>query len=69
MYFLLVLIRIDPDATCRLCIQISQFTAKLDDGICVVVPRKYVEWIVDCQCCNLEMIEKELSERVKWGSC
>jgi hypothetical protein len=69
LYFLLVLGRIDPDAACRFCVQISQFSAKLDDGTYVDVPRKYVEWTVDCQYCNLEMIEKELAERVKWGSC
>jgi hypothetical protein len=65
----LVLGRIDPDAACRLCVQISQFSAKLDDGTCVAVPRKYVEWTVDCRYYNLEMIEKELAERVKWGCC
>jgi hypothetical protein len=64
-----VLVRIDPVAAFRFCVQISQFTSKLDDGTCVVVPRKYVEWTVDCQYCSLEMIENELAERVKWGSC
>jgi hypothetical protein len=68
LYFLLVLVRIDPDATFKLCVQISQFSAKLDDGNCVLVPRKYVEWTVDCRYCNLEIIVKELAERVKWDS-
>lgn len=52
-----------------MCVQVSQFSAKLEDGECVVVPRKYFEWTVDCRYCNLQMLEKELAERVKWGSC
>ncbi len=66
---LLVFDRIDPDAVFRVCVQFGQFTAKLDDGTCVHVPRKCLEWVVDYQQCTLESLEKDLAARVTWGKC
>ena len=60
--------RIDPDATFRLSVQISQFLAKMDDGSSVDVPRKCYEWIVDYRCYTMLSLEKDLAERVTWGS-
>jgi hypothetical protein len=68
--FLLVPGRVDSDVDgeFRLCVQFSPFTAKLDDGCSVDVPRKCDEWVVDCRFYNLEMLLGDLEARVKWGS-
>ena len=39
--------RVDRDGPFRLCVQFSEFTAKLDDGCSVDVPWKSDEWVVD----------------------
>lgn len=39
-FVLLVHDRVNPEALFRLCVQLSQFTVKLDDGFYVDVPRK-----------------------------
>jgi len=39
--------RADRDGPFRLCVQFSEFTAKLDDGCSVDVPWKSDEWVVD----------------------
>ncbi|CAO2204399.1 unnamed protein product [Urochloa humidicola] len=59
---------VDPDAEFRLCVQMSRFTAMLDDGSTVDVPRKYDEWVVDSRCYTLGDLEKDIGSRVKWGS-
>lgn len=69
MFLLLVIGRIDPNDAYRLCVQFSRFTAKLDDGSFVDVPRKYAEWTVDYLCYKMETLEKDLAAKVKWGSC
>jgi hypothetical protein len=38
----------------RLSFQISQFSAKLDDGNSVEVQRNYFEWVVDYHCYTIE---------------
>lgn len=58
---------IDLDAAFRLCVQISSFSAKLDDGSCVDVLRKCDEWVVDYRCYTMEKLEIDLAARVKWG--
>lgn len=65
----LVFGRIDPDGAFRLCVQISQFTAKIDDGTTVDMQRKYDEWIVDYGSYTMHNLQKDLAARVKWGSC
>ena len=69
-YFLLVPGRIDPDSVgeFRLCVQFSPFTAKLNDGYSVDVPRKCDEWVVDCRYYTLEMLRSDMKARVNWGS-
>ena len=32
------------------------------------MPRKLFEWVVDCRCYTLEMLQKDLEARVNWGS-
>jgi hypothetical protein len=59
---------VDPDAAFRLCVQVSEFKAILDDGSSVVVPRKYAEWVVDSRCYTLGHLENDIAARVKWGS-
>jgi hypothetical protein len=59
---------VDPDGAFRLCVQVSQFEAILDDGSSVDVPRKYDEWVVDSQCYTLGDLEKDIAARVNWGS-
>ena len=68
LIFLLVHGRIDMEAAFRLCVQISQFTTKLNDGCSIDVPQKYDEWTVDCQCYTLDMLEMDLAARINWGS-
>lgn len=58
----------NAEAAFRLCVHFSEFTAKLDDGCCVDVPQNYDEWTVDCRCYTLDMLEKDLAARIKWGS-
>ncbi|WVZ87975.1 hypothetical protein U9M48_034546 [Paspalum notatum var. saurae] len=60
---------IDLDAVFSLTVQISQFTAKLDDGTLVDVPRKCDKWDVDYRCYTLDQLKKDLAARVNWGSC
>jgi hypothetical protein len=36
--------------------------------LCVDVPRKCDEWVVDCRFYNLDMLLRDLEARVKWGS-
>ncbi|WVZ82023.1 hypothetical protein U9M48_029339 [Paspalum notatum var. saurae] len=50
-------------------LRISRFTAKLDDGTLVDVPRKCDKWDVDYRCYTLDQLEKDLAARVNWGSC
>jgi hypothetical protein len=52
-----------------LSVEISQFSAKLDDGSSVEVQRKCFEWVVDYHCYTMEKLEKDLAARVNWGSC
>jgi hypothetical protein len=59
---------VDPDAAFRLCVQVSQFKAILDDGSSFDVPRKYDEWVVDSRCYTLGDLEKDIAARVNWGS-
>ena len=40
----------------------------MDDGSSVDVPRKCYEWIVDYRCYTMLSLEKDLAERVTWGS-
>ena len=40
----------------------------MDDGSSVEVPRKCYEWIVDYRCYTMLSLEKDLAERVTWGS-
>jgi len=56
----LVFGRIDPDGAFRLCVQISQFTAKIDDGTTVDMQRKYDEWIVDYRSYTMQNLQKDL---------
>ncbi|CAL5018264.1 unnamed protein product [Urochloa decumbens] len=58
---------VDPDAAFKLCVQVSRFTAMLDDGSTVDLPRKYDEWVVDSRCYTLADLEKDIASRVKWG--
>lgn len=51
------------------CVQFSQYTAKLVDGNFVHVPRRYEEWVVDCRQCTLESLEKDFEANVNWGKC
>jgi hypothetical protein len=60
---------IDLDVAFRLFVQISQLSAKLDDGSSVEVQRKCFEWVVDYHCYTMEKLEKDLAARVNWGSC
>jgi len=69
LFFFVALVRIDPDVAFRLCVRTSQFSAKLDDGSSVDVPRKCVEWVVDYSSFTLEMLELELSKWITWGKC
>ena len=52
-----------------MCIQTFQFSAKLDDGSYVDVPRKCVEWVVDYRSCTLEMVELEQAKWISWRNC
>jgi hypothetical protein len=61
--------RIDPDAEFRVCVQFSQYIAKLDDGSFVHVPRKYEEWVVDYRECTLERLVKDFAAKINWGRC
>lgn len=61
-------VRIAADVEFTVCIQFSQFMAKFDDGSCVHVPRKYVEWIVNSQRYSLASLQNDLAARVMWGS-
>ena len=69
LFFFGALVRIDLDVAFRLCVRTSQFSAKLDDGSSVDVPRKCVEWVVDYSSFTLEMLELELSKWITWGKC
>jgi len=60
--------RVDPDGAFKLCVQVSPFTAKLDNANSVDVQRKYDEWVVDYRYYNLQNLEKDLTIRAKWGS-
>jgi hypothetical protein len=60
---------IDPDAEFRVCVQFSQYIAKLDDGSFVHVPRKYEEWVVDYRECTLERLVKDFAAKINWGRC
>jgi hypothetical protein len=68
LFVLLVHGRINAKAVFILCVHISEFTAKLNDGCSVDVPQKYDEWTMDCQCYTLDMLEKDLAARINWGS-
>ena len=61
-------IDLDPNGAFRLCVQFSQFTAKLNIGCSVDVPQKLFEWAVDYRCYTLEMLQKDLEARVNLGS-
>ena len=50
--------RVDPDGAFKLCVQVSPFTAKLDNANSVDVQRKYDEWVVDYRYYNLQNLEK-----------
>lgn len=68
LVFFFVFGRIDPDAAFSLCVSFGDYCAKLDDGTCELVSRKYDEWVVDYRCCSLESLQKDFASRVKWGS-
>uniref|UniRef100_I1Q279 Uncharacterized protein n=1 Tax=Oryza glaberrima TaxID=4538 RepID=I1Q279_ORYGL len=56
--------RTDHDVEFSVHVQFGQFTTKLDDGTCVEVVRKWLEWVVDYHQCTLESLEKDLAARV-----
>jgi len=60
--------RMDPEGAFRLCIQVSSFVAKLDDGSVVDVQRRCDEWIVDYRWYTMEKLEVDLAKRIQWGS-
>ncbi|WVZ83600.1 hypothetical protein U9M48_030731 [Paspalum notatum var. saurae] len=59
---------IDPEVAFRVSVQISGFSAKLNDGSCVDVQRKCDEWVVDYSSYTLAKLENDLAARVQWGS-
>ncbi|WVZ73413.1 hypothetical protein U9M48_021722 [Paspalum notatum var. saurae] len=59
---------IDPKVAFRVSVQISGFSAKLNDGSCVDVQRKCDEWVVDYSSYTLAKLENDLAARVQWGS-
>lgn len=69
LFFLSIYDTIDPDAEFSVCVQFSQYTAKLVDGNFVHVPRRYEEWVVDYRQCTLESLEKDFEANVNWGKC